>query len=86
MIRWCWPHPPFDTDEHIDLKEVVLRKQNPWNGRKIRDLDISRQTLIVMVKRRNRMLIPNGDLTLLEGDTVVLYTETHISFAHEYQV
>ena len=78
--------PPFDTDEHIDLKEVVLRKQNPWNGRKIKDLDISRQTLIVMVKRKNRMLIPNGDLTLLEGDTVVLYTETHISFAHEYQV
>ena len=38
-------------DKHIDLKEIVLRKQNPWNGRLIAELDISRQTIIVMIKR-----------------------------------
>ena len=49
---------------HIELKELELRQHNPWNGQRIRDLDISRQTLIVIVKRKGRMLIPNGDLTL----------------------
>ena len=45
-------------DHRIELKEVVLKHHNPWNDRPIRELDISRQTVIVMVT----MLIPNGDL------------------------
>ena len=65
-------------DSHIDLKELVLRSQNPWNGQRIRDLDISRQTIIVMVKRKGNALIPNGDLVLKEGDSIILYTQSHI--------
>lgn len=65
-------------DRHIDLKEMVLRSQNPWNGQRIRDLDISRQTIIVMVRRKGNVLIPNGDLILLEGDSIILYTQSHI--------
>ena len=60
-------------DTHIDLKGIVLLKHNPWNGLRIRELDISRQTIIVMVKRNNTMLVPKGDLMLLEGDCVILY-------------
>ena len=74
---------PFKDDRHIDLKEVVLRKQHPWNGQRIRDLDLSRQTLIVMIKRQNRMLIPKGDLMLLEGDHVILYSQTYIADAEQ---
>ena len=51
-------------DKHIDLKEIVLRKQNAWNGRLISELDISRQTIIVLIKRNGTMLIPKGDLML----------------------
>ena len=58
-----------------------LRQHNPWNGQRIRDLDISRQTLIVIVKRKGRMLIPNGDLTLHQGDRVILYTRTRMAHA-----
>ncbi len=66
---------------HIELKELELRQHNPWNGQRIRDLDISRQTLIVIVKRKGRMLIPNGDLTLHQGDRVILYTRTRMGHA-----
>ena len=66
-------------DKHIDLKELVLRKNNPWNGQLIRDLDISRQTIIVMVKRNGTMLVPKGDLMLLEGDHVILYSQSNIA-------
>lgn len=69
----------FVDDWHIDLKEVVLRRHSPWNGQYIRDLDISRQTIIVLVKRRGKMLIPSGDLILHEGDEVLLYTKEHLS-------
>ena len=73
-------------DRHIDLKELVLRAQSPWNGQPIRDLDISRQTIIVMVRRKGNILIPNGDLVLREGDSVLLYTQSHMRDAHTIQV
>ena len=68
----------FRSDQHIDLKEITLRRQNPWVGQHIRELDISRRTLIVLVRRDGKALIPHGDLRLREGDTVVLYTQTSV--------
>ena len=75
-----------DTDEHINLKEVVLKKQNPWTGVKIKDLDISRQSVIVLVKRRNKSLIPNGNMTLEAGDRVFLYTKLHLADANTIEI
>ena len=75
-----------DTDKHIDLKEMVLRSHNPWNGQRIRDLDISRQTFIVLVRRGSNVLIPNGDLTLKEGDSIILYTQSHLRGAANIEV
>ncbi len=77
---------PRHDNQRIELKEIVLREQNPWNGQYIRDLDISRQTVIVMVKRGGIMLIPKGDQMLMEGDKVVLYTQKHIPDAKSMQI
>ena len=74
------------NDRHIDLKEMVLRRQNPWNGQRIRDLDISRQTIIVMVRRKGSLLIPNGDLMLKEGDSIILYSQSHIRDASTIEI
>ena len=73
-------------DKHIDLKEVALLKHSPWNGMQIRDLDISRQTIIVMIKRNGMMLVPKGDLVLLEGDHVIMYTQERIAHASLIQI
>ena len=71
----------LSDDRHVDLKEIVLLKHNPWNGQRIRDLDISRQTIIVMVKRNGTVLVPKGELILLEGDHIILYTQEKFSHA-----
>lgn len=73
-------------DKHIELKEVVLLEHNPWNDQYIRDLDISRQTIIVMVRRNGTMLVPKGSLMLKEGDHVVLYTQERLLDANVIQV
>ena len=73
-------------DHRIELKEVVLKHHNPWNDHPIQELDISRQTVIVMVKRRGTMLIPNGDLVLKEGDKVILYTKKFMSDAEMLEI
>ena len=71
----------FDTGKHLDLKEITLREQHPWNGLRIRELDISRQTIIVMVERRGRMITPRGDLILKEGDQILMYSQTRLTDA-----
>lgn len=76
----------FNKDEHIDLKEIVLLKHSRWVGQRIRDLDISRQAIIIMVKRKGRVLIPNGDMIMQEGDRVIMYTQLHMSHAHTIEV
>ena len=77
---------PYEDDEHISLKEVVLKTHNPWTGLRIRDLDISRQSVIVLVKRRNKSLIPNGNMKLEAGDRVFIYTKLHLSDAGNIEI
>lgn len=78
--------PPFDENEKINLKEILLRKQNPWTNVRIRDLDISRHSIIVLVKRGDQALIPKGSMVLKEGDKVFMYTRLHIAEASEIEV
>ena len=76
----------FQDKEHIRLKEIILQKNNPWNGHRIRDLDISRHSVIVLVKRKERVLIPNGNLILREGDMAILYSEMRIANVTEIEI
>lgn len=78
--------PSMDHDHPIDLKEIILRNRHPWNGLRIRDLDISRQTIIIMVKREGKAMIPNGNTVLLEGDRVILYSQVNIHSDGHYYV
>lgn len=75
-----------DKEWDLDLKEIVLKRKHPWNGQFIRDLDISRQTFIVLVRRKNRSMVPNGNLMLKEGDEVVLYSKKHIPDAVDIEL
>lgn len=77
---------PFNTSEHIRLKEIILRKQHPWTGSKLCDIDISRHSIIVLVKRRNRAIIPSGNMILRAGDKVFMYTQLHLVGAKDIEV
>lgn len=68
-------------DQHIDLKEIILQKHHPWNGQHIKDLNIPRQTFIVMIKRNGRVIVPKGERVLLEGDCLILYSQERIADA-----
>ena len=66
-------------DHPVNLKEITLLENHDWNDTAIKDLDISRQTYIVMVRRDGKALIPNGKLVLHKGDEVILYTKEHLA-------
>ena len=65
----------YSGEEHINLKEIIVKQENEWVGRQIKDLDISRQELIVMIRRKNKTIIPNGLTYIKEGDAVILYSK-----------
>lgn len=62
----------------VNLKEVVVGKNHEWNGVAVRDLDISRQTFIVLVRRSGRAIVPKGELVFRTGDEVLLYSKKAI--------
>lgn len=68
----------LDKEQHIALKEIILKKNNPWIGKRIRDLNISRHSVVVLIKRHKKSLIPTDSFILRESDTIILYTQTHI--------
>ena len=57
----------------IEIKEIVINQGHSWNGTAIRDIDISRQSFIFMVRRNGKAMVPKGGLTIKAGDTVLLY-------------
>ena len=65
--------PPADSDPVV-LRELELLDRSPWNGQLIRDLDISRQTLIVLIRRGGRLIVPKGSTRLKAGDVLLLHT------------
>ena len=64
---------PYQDTQDIELKELVLSAHNEWVGKHLSELDISRHTMVVLVRRGNQALIPNGRFVFHAGDTVILY-------------
>ncbi|MBO4767847.1 MAG: ion transporter [Lachnospiraceae bacterium] len=63
----------FAERSDMNLREVFIGEEHPWVGEAIRNLDISRQELIVSVERKGKMLIPSGGSEIRKGDVVLLY-------------
>lgn len=61
----------IDSQLHdITLTEAMLR-----NGNRLADMDIPRGSLVMLVKRGNEFLIPNGQMYLQAGDKLLFITE-----------
>ncbi|MBR0091778.1 MAG: ion transporter [Lachnospiraceae bacterium] len=70
---------PYNDRQDVELKELVLGPHNAWIGKHLNELDISRQTLVVMVRRGNKILIPNKRLVFRENDKLLLYSKQDIT-------
>ena len=69
----------FKDDIGIKLKEVTIKEDHPWINDKIKNLDISRQTLIIVIRRKNKIIIPHGDTQIKSGDVLLVYSKKDIS-------
>ena len=62
----------FEDRENLSLHEVVVDKGHKWKNKRIGELEIPEQTLIIMIQRGNETIIPNGDTVLCEKDMMVV--------------
>ncbi len=60
-----------ETDE-LSFGKVTIRENTPWNGMRIKDLQLPRDILVVRVIRGDSSLVPNGHLILETGDVVIV--------------
>jgi voltage-gated potassium channel len=73
-------------DRGVKLRQLELRERHPWVGLRVMDLDISRQTLVVLLRRDGALLIPTATEVLRAGDMLVLYTRRVIPEAWDVVV
>ena len=66
---------PAGQEIPIHIREFTLRRNHPWVGSPVRDLDISRRSYIVLVERMGAAIVPYGDLVLRGGDKVFLLSK-----------
>ena len=76
----------YNDDYKIRIQEIELKERSPWVGKPIKDIDISRHSLILMIKRSSRTLIPKGNTILKNGDQVFIYSKKNIKDSTEIDV
>lgn len=53
------------------LSELTLTEESMTNGKQLKDIHFPRGTLVMMVKRGNSFIVPNGQLELKVGDILL---------------
>ena len=66
----------FSENEEMCFGAIRITETSRWNGRTIKDLDLTQDCLIALVVRGNTRIVPKGDTLLQAGDEIVLCTRS----------
>ncbi len=69
----------YRDDKNIKLRELVVAAGDQWCGKTLGQLSFPKGTLVVLVRRNDASIIPNGGTKLQEGDIVVINRAGRIS-------
>ena len=66
-----------EIPEEIDtqLRDVTLSAEDLLDGNRLADMNLPAGTLVMLVKRGNEFMIPNGSLELHAGDKLLVISE-----------
>jgi len=63
----------FYEEDRIKLNSVKIKERNSWVGLPLKKIPISRQSLVVMIRRGSGNIIPDGDTVIKNGDELLVY-------------
>ena len=56
----------------ISLREIYINTHHPWRDKELKDLNLPKNNLIVMIKREGGTVIPRGNTMIKDKDIVLL--------------
>ncbi len=62
----------YYDDNSISLREIEIDNGHEWCNQKLSKLSIPNDNIVVLIKRRNKTIIPNGDIKVKADDTLVV--------------
>lgn len=66
--------PGFQDYMNTELTEIEIGSDHDWVHKPIKEVKIYPNTLIVMIRRLDEIIVPNGDTIVEDGDRLVLTT------------
>ena len=67
----------FREDAEMSFGTITIKDCSKWNNRRIMDLDLPQECLIVLIIRGDESIVPKGDTLLQEGDEIVMCTRSY---------
>ena len=64
--------PEFTEGENLILRERTTVKGDKWTGKTLKEVPLSKGTLVVSVRRGEETLIPTGNTRIQEGDILII--------------
>lgn len=63
-----------DYQEEVDVQLIKTKvpQGHPWEGKTIGQLNLVADTLVVMIRRGDEQIVPNGNTVITAGDTLVI--------------
>ena len=68
----------YQGNDNITLNEINIDANNEFIGKKLRDIDIKKDSLVVLIQRNGVDIIPDGDTILEEKDTLVVFSQKNL--------
>ncbi|SKC37149.1 potassium/proton antiporter [Maledivibacter halophilus] len=62
----------YTEEVPVQFIQFTMKDNHPWKGKKIRDILLPPETLLVFLQRGRERITPNGDTLLYSGDILVL--------------
>ena len=62
----------FENRRNLYLYEISIDKGHKWSGKTLKELNTGKGLLVVLVKRHDETIIPDGNTEICMGDTLVL--------------
>jgi len=76
-----------ELPEEIDSKlwDVTVTEELLANGNQLKDMNLPQGVLVIMIKRGDAYLVPNGTLEILSGDHLLLISQSDAEEEHALQ-
>lgn len=62
----------YQEENSTQLVELTIQDDNPWANKSIMEADIPEEILVVMIKRKQEVVVPKGSTMMKPGDILVL--------------